>query len=80
MSVYPGKGGQSFMDITDKIEFLDDYRKENNLSYAIEVDGGINDKTIKMIKKADIAVVGAYITDSNNYKQKVEILKGEEYE
>lgn len=80
MSVHPGKGGQPFIDITDKIAALYDFRKRNDLSYIIEVDGGINDETIKKIKFADVAVAGSYITDSNNYQEKVKKLRGKAYE
>ena len=45
------------------------------LNYIIEVDGGINNETIKKVKKADLIVVGSYITDSNNYKKQVEELR-----
>ena len=76
MSVTPGAGGQKFIDISSKIDFLYNYRVNNNLSYKIEVDGGINDNTIKIIKKADIAVVGSFITDSSDYHQ--QFLKLEE--
>ncbi len=71
MSVVPGAGGQKFIDISSKIEYLYNYRQENNLSYKIEVDGGINDVTIKLIKKADIAVVGSFITNSDDYKKQI---------
>ena len=76
MSVTPGAGGQKFIDISPKIDFLYNYRVNNNLSYKIEVDGGINDETIKLIKKADIAVVGSFITNSDDYKK--QFLKLEE--
>ncbi len=76
MSVKPGAGGQAFIDITDKIKELDLYRKDNNLSYLIEVDGGINDKTAGLLEKADILVSGSYITDSDNYFDKVNCLRG----
>ncbi len=76
MSVIPGAGGQKFIDISPKIDFLYNYRVNNNLSYKIEVDGGINDETIKLIKKADIAVVGSFITNSDDYKK--QFLKLEE--
>ena len=61
MSVVPGKGGQAFMESSlDKISYLDNYRKEHNLSYEIEVDGGINDETIKIAHNAgaNIFVLG----------------------
>lgn len=75
MSVHPGKGGQTFIDITDRIEKLYEFRRRNDLSYVIEVDGGINDQTINKIQKADIAVSGSYITSSDNYQEKVHALK-----
>lgn len=72
MSVNPGHGGQQFMDSSlSKIEKLYELRKQNNYHYKIEVDGGINDKTIFLIQKADIAVVGSYITKSNDYENKI---------
>ena len=77
MSVPPGTGGQKFIDISEKIKKLYEYRKNNNLSYMIEVDGGINSSTIKKIKKADIAVAGSFITDSNDYQKQVELLRGD---
>ncbi len=75
MSVHPGKGGQSFIDITDKIDYLDHYRKEHHLNYLIEVDGGINNQTAKKLSKADILVSGSYITDSDNYQKQIRNLK-----
>ena len=63
MSVEPGRGGQTFIDNSvKKIEQLYDLRKSKGYNYLIEVDGGINDKTIKECSKADICVVGNYIT------------------
>ena len=40
----------------------------------IEVDGGINNHTIKEVELADIAVVGSYITSSNNPIDKINSL------
>lgn len=73
MSVEPGFGGQKFMtNALDKIRFLDKYRKENNLNYQIEVDGGINFDTAKLVKEAgaDIVVAGTYLFRSNDFKEK----------
>lgn len=78
MSVVPGKGGQSFMPVAlDKISYLDEYRKQNNLSYLIEVDGGINDETSKLVKErnVDILVAGSFIIKSSDYKTQIEKLK-----
>ena len=75
MSVEPGKGGQSFiMDSINKIKKL----KELKGDYVIEVDGGINDSTIKYVSDADIVVVGSYIT-SGNYEERIKNLKEKIY-
>ena len=51
LSVHPGKGGQEFIkDVIPKIEELTKLRNENNYHYIINVDGGINDKTINYLK------------------------------
>jgi len=75
MSVEPGKGGQAFMpESIKKIETLHKLREKNNYVYLIEVDGGINNETIKLCNKADIAVVGSYIT-KQDYSKAIEELK-----
>lgn len=67
MSVEPGYGGQTFIDNSiEKINKLVELR--GNYDYVIEVDGGINDKTIKLINKADIAVVGSFLTNGDYNK------------
>lgn len=72
MSVEPGKGGQKFMeDIVSKIDELYLLREQNNYHFEIEVDGGINCETIKRISKCDIAVVGSYITNSDDYEKQI---------
>lgn len=77
MSVYPGKGGQEFiMNSNFKIEELYRYREENNLSYKISVDGGVNDFTIKYLNMCDIVVVGSYIT-KGNFEERINLLRGE---
>ena len=73
MSVEPGFGGQKFIDNTvDKIKIIRNKKQD----IYIEVDGGINKETIDKIKYiADIAVVGSYITNSNNYQEAINNLK-----
>lgn len=77
MSVHAGAGGQPFIDISDRIDKLYEFRRRNDLSYIIEVDGGINDKTVSKVRKADLIVSGSFITDSDNYLEKVISLKGD---
>ena len=76
MSVEPGKGGQEFIyDILVKINELDKIRKDENYSYLIEVDGGINDITSKLCINADILVAGSFITSSNAYEEQIQKIK-----
>lgn len=75
MSVEPGKGGQKFIDSsTKKIDELYNIRKEQNLNFVIEVDGGINNETIKKCTNADICAVGSYIT-KQDYAKAIKNLK-----
>ena len=76
MSVEPGAGGQSFIyHIADKLKDLKKVRTENNLNFKIAMDGGLNEDTIKLVKDLDIAVVGSYICKSNNYEERIKLLK-----
>lgn len=64
MSVEPGKGGQPFLNgALDRIAWLKEQRTKRHLQYVIEVDGGINDQTIRLVKEAgaDAVVVGSYL-------------------
>lgn len=63
MGVIPGFGGQTIMsEGVDNLNFILDFKKQNNLSYFVEFDGGVNEKTIHMIhNKADFIVSGTYM-------------------
>lgn len=64
MTVNPGFGGQKFIKpMLHKVRKLDLTRQINQYSYSIEVDGGVNEKTILSCQEArvDEAVVGSYI-------------------
>ena len=71
MSVTPGKGGQDFLENT--IERLRTLRKM--YKGKIEVDGGINPKTIKKVRLSDAVVCGSYICMSDNYESRIQELK-----
>lgn len=78
MTIHPGKGGQKLIpDTIKKIEVLNEYLKLNDLEIDIEVDGGINENTVEDVKKAgaNIIVVGTYITKSDNFKERINIIK-----
>lgn len=78
MSVIPGKGGQTFIPSSlEKIRKLNILRKINNLNFKIEVDGGINNETVKKLNYVDIVVAGSYITNADNYLMQVTSLKNE---
>ena len=64
MTVNPGFGGQAFLPETmGKIRELVALREANQLNFDIEVDGGIDDKTIQMAREAgaNIFVAGSYV-------------------
>ena len=70
MSVEPGRGGQEFLlDMEEKIDELRLLKNAYGYNYLIEVDGGINNRTVTRCLNADIVVVGSYITSSNDYEK-----------
>jgi ribulose-phosphate 3-epimerase len=61
MSVNPGFGGQQFIQGSlKKMEVLANSRKENQLGFLIEVDGGVSLSNAAMLKQAgaDVLVAG----------------------
>ena len=78
MSVNPGFGGQKFIpSVIEKTKVLKKLLIKKNSDALIEVDGGVNDQNIQVLKDAgvDIAVAGSYIFN-NNYKEAILKLKG----
>jgi len=78
MSVDPGKGGQKFIrNSLNKIEYLNKKRTERGLNFLIEVDGGINFETAKLVKKSgnDVIVVGSFIFNKENRNELVKELE-----
>lgn len=75
MTVNPGFGGQSF--IADSAEKIKQVREIVGPNMAIEVDGGINDRTIKIAKDAgaDVFVVGSYLYENGNIANQVRKLE-----
>lgn len=75
MSVEPGRGGQEFLTSSlDKVKWLKERQEEN--SYKIEIDGGVNDKIMPLLGDVDIAVLGSFITNSDNYAEALKKIKG----
>jgi len=68
MSVEPGFYGQAFIPFSiEKIKKLKDMILQKDLDVLIEVDGGINQENISLVKEAgaDIVVAGSFIFKGN---------------
>jgi len=64
MTVNPGFGGQKFIkSVLGKIEELRNLKEKNNYKFEIEVDGGVNPETAKLVAKAgaEVLVAGSAI-------------------
>jgi ribulose-phosphate 3-epimerase len=69
MSVNPGFGGQKFIESSlKKIEELSKIRDKENLSFEIEIDGGVTSENIEKISKVgcDIFVAGSSVFGQDN--------------
>ena len=78
MSVNPGFGGQSFIDtVIPKAKKLNAMRNQINPNCLIEVDGGVSDKNINLLKEAgvDVVVAGSYVFSHENRKVAIESLQ-----
>jgi len=80
MTVEPGFGGQDFMpDQLGKIKIIADYIKQHKLNTELEIDGGINEKTAKLVidAGAKVLVAGSYIfgAGEKEYKAKIDSLR-----
>lgn len=80
MTVEPGFGGQKFMDMSEKISAIRKFADENRTTDAplsIQVDGGIDDITAPIVKKAgaNILVSGSYLFRAENMAEAVIKLK-----
>jgi ribulose-phosphate 3-epimerase len=74
MSVNPGFGGQSF--ITDMLRKIENVRAMIG-DRDLEVDGGIDDTTVKRVVDAgaNVLVAGSYIFRHPSYLEAIETLK-----
>lgn len=74
MSVNPGFGGQAFIPNTlARVKALREMIKNRGLNTLIEVDGGVNAKTIADIAAAgtDVLVAGSAIFGSRDYQETI---------
>ena len=75
MSVFPGFGGQKFIEETiEKIEAAKELIEQQDHEIFLEVDGGINNETISRVSKAgaNVFVAGSAIFGSSDYEQTIE--------
>lgn len=80
MSVNPGFGGQSYIESSiEKVKYLQAYKTQKDLSFHIQVDGGVTDSNADKLIKAGATnlVAGSFIfnTESKNYNNKIEQLR-----
>ncbi|GAA6237014.1 ribulose-phosphate 3-epimerase [Apilactobacillus micheneri] len=78
MTVNPGFGGQKFLPETvKKIQQLNDLKKSEGYSFDIEIDGGVNNETVKTAYNAGatVAVAGSYVFNDENPSSKVQAIK-----
>jgi ribulose-phosphate 3-epimerase len=74
MSVNPGFGGQKFIpESVQKIRDLKSMIGSKNLNVLIEVDGGVNQDTIRSVSEAgaDAFVAGSAIFGSSDYGETI---------
>lgn len=74
MSVNPGFGGQKFISSAlDKVRKLDKIRKERNLNFEIEIDGGIKLDNVEEVLEAgvDIFVAGSSVFKADDIAGRV---------
>ena len=75
MSVYPGFGGQEFIEGTvEKISEAKKLIDQQDQQIFLEVDGGINNETISRVSKAgaNVFVAGSAIFGSSDYEQTIQ--------
>jgi len=78
MSVFPGFGGQKFIEATyDRVRELKAYLIENSLDTLIQVDGGVSTENAVALKECgvDVMVVGSVIFSAENPLQTISELK-----
>ncbi len=78
MSVNPGFGGQSFIShCLDKVHKLTQIKNEYNLTFDIEVDGGINDDTAKqcLAAGANLLVSGSHLFNTDNAENAITMMR-----
>ncbi len=79
MSVYAGKGGQSFIPETlDKVRAIRNYLNQKRLNVPIEIDGGVNEQNAAACREAGVTVLvaGSSVYKSDDPARTIRILQG----
>ncbi|TVR15348.1 MAG: ribulose-phosphate 3-epimerase [Balneolaceae bacterium] len=74
MSVNPGFGGQAFIESSiQKVEYLAQIRNELNLSFLIEIDGGVGKSNIAKLSEAgtDVLVAGSSVFKTDDISARI---------
>ena len=80
MSVFPGFGGQKFIEaVLPKIEYIAERKVREGLKTEIEIDGGINEETAKRAINAgaNILVAGSSVFKASDRSRAIKALRGE---
>jgi ribulose-phosphate 3-epimerase len=78
MSVNPGFGGQEFIHSSlEKIRTIKQMCKKHRVSPLIEVDGGVNSKTVSRVVDAgaDVCVAGSAVFGTDDYSEAIKLLR-----
>ncbi|HHH5298475.1 TPA: ribulose-phosphate 3-epimerase [Streptococcus pyogenes] len=78
MTVTPGFGGQAFIpECLEKVATVAKWRDEKGLSFDIEVDGGVDNKTIRACYEAgaNVFVAGSYLFKASDLVSQVQTLR-----
>lgn len=78
MTVEPGFGGQSFMQgMMPKVKAIREEADKKGLDLRIQVDGGIDDKTVSQATEngADVLVAGSYVFKATDRKEAIRKLR-----
>ncbi len=79
MSVNPGFGGQKFIpQVLKKVERLSAIKAERGLSFEIEMDGGVNERTAPLCRAAGatVLVAGSAVFSAPDPEEMIRRLRG----
>ena len=77
MTVNPGFGGQKFIEL-DKIHMLRHTIQDMGFDCDIEVDGGINEETSRLVRQAgaNVLVAGSAVYGAENIEEAIKKIRG----